>query len=131
MVYLPLAFHVISGDLVGFYSRPTLTPPPPSPLSFSSLTLLKIQERKLIFPAERALIKELQKLAGVGKHYRVREKERDADLCSSYRPSLRENPCYKRFSKSISSTANKFKALSNASWREVNLVPEERFGIHY
>ena len=129
MVYLPLAFHVISGDLVGFYSRPTL-PPPPSPLSFSSLTLLKIQERKLIFPAERALIKELQKLAGVGKHYRVREKERDADLCSSYRPSLRENPCYKRFSKSISSTANKFKA-SNASWREVNLVPEERFGIHY
>ena len=130
MVYLPLAFHVISGDLVGFYSRPTLPPPPPSPLSFSSLTLLKIQERKLIFPAERALIKELQKLAGVGKHYRVREKERDADLCSSYRPSLRENPCYKRFSKSISSTANKFKA-SNASWREVNLVPEERFGIHY
>ena len=128
MVYLPLAFHVISGDLVGFYSRPTL--PPPSPLSFSSLTLLKIQERKLIFPAERALIKELQKLAGVGKHYRVREKERDADLCSSYRPNLRENPCYKRFSKSISSTANKFKA-SNASWREVNLVPEERFGIHY
>ena len=111
MVYLPLAFHFISGDLVGFYSRPTLPPPPPSPLSFSSLTLLKIQERKLIFPAERALMKELQKLAGVGKHYRVREKERDADLCSSYRPSLRENPCYKRFSASISSTANNFKAL--------------------
>lgn len=65
----------------------------------------------MIFLAERTLIKELKKLAGVGKHYRVREKEREADLCSSYRPSLRASSCYKRFSANISSTANNFKAL--------------------
>lgn len=35
MVYLPLAFHVISSDLVGFYSRPTLPTLPPLPPSLS------------------------------------------------------------------------------------------------
>ena len=51
MVYLPLAFHVISSDLVGFYSRPTLpTLPPPLPPSLFTDSPQDIRE-KVDFPS--------------------------------------------------------------------------------
>ena len=55
MVYLPLAFHVISSDLVGFYSRPTRptlpTLPPPFPPLFLFTDAPQDIREKVDFPS--------------------------------------------------------------------------------